>query len=93
MKVWERERQRENSVQLISVSAADQNLVFIRKAISIQKKQTKKKNSETPMLLGLFSGQLQELTGGHRWVESQDLKGNVNFKNNNKDITLQTSKI
>lgn len=45
------------------------------------------------MLLGLFSGQLQELTGGHPWVESQDLKGNVNFKNNNKDITLQTSKI
>lgn len=27
-----------------------------------------------------------------KMLESQDFKGNVNFKNNNKDVTLQTSK-
>lgn len=62
-------RQTENSVQSISVSTADQNLVFLHEAISIKKK-TKKLNSETPVVLLLFSGQLQELTGGHPWLDS-----------------------
>lgn len=76
MKVRVEDRERDNSVQSISVSAADQNLVFIHEAISIQKK----KKPETPALLLLFSGQPQKLTGGHPRMESQDFKGNVNFK-------------